>query len=143
IALTNFPSTVGGIVQLATPTSTGSPSPNAIPEGITLGVGRVRDGRTSWAAILSALRGDASTNVISTPTILTMDNEQAEIRVGQEVPFLTGSFTNTGAAQGAVNPFQTIQRQEVGTRLMITPQINEGTGVKLLLEQETSSISAG
>ncbi|HEU4620065.1 MAG TPA: hypothetical protein VFV10_18660, partial [Gammaproteobacteria bacterium] len=62
---------------------------------------------------------------------------------GQEVPFLTGQFTNTGAATGAVNPFQTIQREEVGTRLKITPQINEGNGVKLTIEQETSSISAG
>jgi general secretion pathway protein D len=143
VGLTNFPSTIGGILQLATPNPSGTPSTGAIPEGVVLGIGRVRDAGTSWAAIVNALRGDANTNVISTPTILTMDNEEAEIRVGQEVPFLTGSFTNTGAAQGAVNPFQTIQRQEVGTRLKITPQINEGTGVKLLIEQETSSISAG
>ncbi|NIW25332.1 MAG: type II secretion system protein GspD, partial [Gammaproteobacteria bacterium] len=66
------------------------------------------------------MEGDASTNIIATPTIVTLDNEEAEIRVGQEVPFLTGSFAATGAAQGAVNPFQTIQRQEVGTRLAIT-----------------------
>jgi general secretion pathway protein D len=72
-----------------------------------------------------------------------MDNEQAIISVGQEVPFLTGQFTATGAAQGAINPFQTIQRQEIGTSLTITPQINEGTGVKLTIEQKTSSISAG
>ena len=72
-----------------------------------------------------------------------MDNEQAEISVGQEVPFLTGQFTATGAAQGAINPFQTIQRQAIGTSLTITPQINEGTGVKLNIEQKTSSISAG
>jgi general secretion pathway protein D len=57
------------------------------------------------------------------------------------VPFLTGQFTNTGANQGSVNPFQTIQREEVGTRLKITPQINEGSGVKLIIDQETSSLS--
>jgi general secretion pathway protein D len=74
---------------------------------------------------------------------VTLDNEEAEIRVGQEVPFLTGQFTNTGASQGSVNPFQTIQREEVGTSLKITPQIHEGSGVKLTIEQETSSISAG
>jgi len=72
-----------------------------------------------------------------------MDNQEAEIKVGQEVPFLTGSFTNTGAAAGAVNPFQTIQREEVGTSLKITPQINEGSGVLLKIEQENSNISQG
>jgi general secretion pathway protein D len=91
---------------------------------------------------LNALRGDGETNIISTPNIVTLDNEEAEIRVGQEVPFLTGQFTNTGANQGSVNPFQTIQRQEVGTSLKITPQINEGSGVKLEIEQETSSLGA-
>ena len=106
-------------------------------------MGRINRAETSWAAILTALQGDATTNIISTPSIVTMDNEQAEISVGQEVPFLTGQFTATGAAQGAINPFQTIQRQEIGTSLTITPQINEGTGVKLNIEQETSSISAG
>jgi general secretion pathway protein D len=109
---------------------------------LTLGVGRIRDTGTSWAAIISALREDGGTNIVSTPTIVTLDNEEAEIRVGQEVPFLTGQFTNTGAAQGSVNPFQTINREEVGTRLKITPQINEGTGVKLTIEQETSSIGS-
>jgi general secretion pathway protein D len=93
---------------------------------------------------VSALRGDADTNVVSTPQIVTLDNEEAEIKVGQQVPFVTGQFTNTGSASvGTVNPFQTIQRQEVGTKLKITPQINEGSGVKLKIEQETSSISAG
>jgi general secretion pathway protein D len=92
---------------------------------------------------LNALRGDGETNIVSTPHIVTLDNEEAEIRVGQEVPFLTGQFTNTGANQGSVNPFQTIQREEVGTSLKITPQINEGSGVKLDIEQETSSLSAG
>jgi general secretion pathway protein D len=81
---------------------------------------------------------------VSTPQIVTLDNEEAEIKVGQEVPFVTGQFTNAGSANvGSVNPFQTIQRQEVGTKLKITPQINEGSGVKLKIEQETSSISAG
>jgi general secretion pathway protein D len=91
---------------------------------------------------LNALRGDGETNIISTPQIVTLDNEEAEIRVGQEVPFLTGQFTNTGANQGSVNPFQTITREQVGTSLKITPQINEGSGVKLEIEQETSSLSA-
>ena len=140
IGITNFG--IGtGIVQLGAAAAGGTPDPSGIGRGITTGVGRVSDTGTSWAAILSALRGDAATNIVSTPTIVTLDNEEAEIRVGQEVPFLTGQFTNTGAAAGSVNPFQTIQREEVGTSLKITPQINEGSGVKLTIEQETSSLS--
>ncbi len=143
VALTNFGSTVPGVVQFGTAAGGGTPDPSLLPEGAVLAVGQIRDNGTSWAAILSALRGDATTNIISTPSIVTLDNEEAEIRVGQEVPFLTGSFTNTGGAAGAVNPFQTIQREEVGTSLKITPQINEGSGVKLTIEQETSSINFG
>jgi general secretion pathway protein D len=142
VGLTNFSTTSGGILQLGAAAAGGTPDPSAIAQGLTLGVGRVRDAGTSWAAIVSALRADSGSNVVSTPTIVTLDNEEAEIRVGQEVPFLTGQFTNTGAAAGSVNPFQTIQREEVGTRLKITPQINEGNGVKLTIEQETSSIGA-
>ena len=141
IGLTNFGSTVPGIIQLGAAGASGMPNPSLLPEGAVLAIGQVRDTGTSWAAILSALRGDATTNIISTPSIVTLDNEEAEIRVGQEVPFLTGSFSNTGGT-GAVNPFQTIQREEVGTSLKITPQIDSGRGVKLTIEQETSSISS-
>ena len=145
--LTNFSATTGGIVQLgqagSASGSSASSAANLIRDGITMAVGKVSDAGTSWAAILQALAGDADTNIVSTPHIVTLDNEEAEIKVGQEVPFVTGQYTNTGAANGAVNPFQTIQRQQVGTRLKITPQINEGNGVKLTIEQETSSLSGG
>ncbi len=143
VALTNFGSTLPGVVELATAAASGTPNPSALPEGAVLAVGAISDTGTSWAAVLSALNGDATTNIIATPSIVTLDNEQAEIRVGQEVPFLTGSFSNTGAVAGSVNPFQTIQREEVGTSLVITPQIDSGSGVKLTIEQETSSISSG
>ena len=143
--LTNFSATTGGIVQLGTAagggTSGTTPATNLIRDGITMAIGKISDAGTSWAAILNALAGDADTNIVSTPHIVTLDNEEAEINVGQEVPFVTGQYTNTGAAQGSVNPFQTIQRQKVGTRLKITPQINEGNGVKLTIEQETSSLA--
>ncbi len=142
LGLTNFSNAGGGILGLAGATATGTPDLSAIAEGITLGLGKITDSGTSWAALLNALRGDGETNIVSTPNIVTLDNEEAEIRVGQEVPFLTGQFTNTGANQGSVNPFQTIQREEVGTSLKITPQINEGSGVKLEIEQETSSLGA-
>ena len=73
---------------------------------------------------------------------MTLDNEEAEIVVGQNVPFVTGSFTNTGAAAGSVDPFQTIQREDVGITLRIKPQINEGNAVVMQVEQEVSSISS-
>ena len=112
-----------------------------IGEGITVGVGRISDGSVSFAAILRALEGDADTNIISTPSVVTTDNEEATLNVGQEVPFVTGSYSNTGNAGGAVNPFQTIQRQQIGVKLAITPQINEGDSMLLEISQEISSIS--
>ena len=143
LALTNFPSTASGVVQLgAAAAGTVPANPAALPDGILSAVGSINDTGTSWAAVVTALAGDATTNIIGTPTIVTLDNEEAEIHVGQEVPFLTGQFTNTGATAGSVNPFQTVQRQEIGMRLAITPQINEGSGVKLLIDQETSSLNA-
>jgi general secretion pathway protein D len=119
--------------------------PAALPTGLTLGAGRFLDSGTNFALLLRALRGDSNTNILQTPSIITLDNEEAEIKVAQEVPFLTGSFTNTGVnnAQGQVNPFQTIQREEVGTILKITPQINEGDAVMLKIEQEDSSVAQG
>jgi general secretion pathway protein D len=113
-------------------------------KGITLGVGRISDTGTSFAAIINALASDASTNIIGTPVLVTMDNEEAEIQVGQEVPFVTGQYTNTGATGGntSVNPFQTIQREQVGLTLKLTPQINEGDAVLLKIEQELSALAA-
>jgi general secretion pathway protein D len=141
VGVTNFGSTVAGILQLGTASAAGTPDPSSLPEGLALAGGSVSDTGTSWAAVISALRGDSDTNIVATQTIVTMDNEEAEIKVGQEVPFVTGQFTNTGANAGSVNPFQTIQREEVGTNLKITPQINEGNGVTLTIEQENSSLS--
>jgi general secretion pathway protein D len=119
--------------------------PTLLPTGLTLGAGRFLDSGTNFALLLRALRGDSNTNILQTPSIITLDNEEAEIKVAQEVPFLTGSFSNTGVGnqQGQVNPFQTIQRQEVGTILKITPQINEGDAVMLKIEQEDSSVAQG
>ncbi len=146
LAATNFPSFGQGVVQLAGAAggdaAATANAASAIGTGITAGVGRLEDGGISWAAIVRALESDADTNIISTPSILTTDNEEASINVGQEVPFVTGSFTNTGAAAGAVNPFQSIQREQVGTKLTVTPQINEGDSLLLTLSQEVSSIAA-
>lgn len=117
-----------------------------VPSGLTLGGGRFPDNGTSFAVLLRALRGDSSTNILQTPSITTLDNEEAEIKVAQEVPFITGQFTNTGSGSGSggsVNPFQTIQREEVGEILKITPQINNSTSVMLKIEQESSSLAQG
>ncbi len=91
--------------------------------------------------ILNALESQSNTNILSTPSLLTLDNEEASIAVGQEVPFVTGSFTNTGGNNGAQNPFQTIQRQSVGINLTVTPQVNEGDSVVLEISQEVSSLA--
>ena len=143
-AITNFPPGTG-VAQIGGALAGGGdttvdPS-GLIGAGITLGVGRISETGTSFAAILTALQGDADTNIISTPTIITTDNEEASLNVGQEVPFVTGSFTNTGGTVGAVNPFQTVQRESVGTKLVITPQINDGDSLLLKISQETSSIA--
>ena len=118
---------------------------SALPTGLTLGAGRFLDSGHNFAVLLRALRGDGNTNILQTPSIITLDNEEAEIKVAQEVPFVTGQFTNTGVGnqQGQVNPFQTIQREEVGTILKITPQINEGDAVMLKIEQESSASRQG
>jgi general secretion pathway protein D len=145
IAVTNFPSFGSGVVQIAAAGATdgGSVSEGTalIGDGMTLGVGRISDSGVSFAAIIRALNGDADTNIISTPSLVTTDNEEASLNVGQEVPFVTGSYSNTGNAGGAVNPFQTIQREQIGVKLTITPQINEGDSLLLKISQEISSIA--
>jgi general secretion pathway protein D len=144
IGITNFPASGTNLINLIGATQGGTIDPSAaaaIGEGISIGVGRIVSGGTSFAAILHALEADATTNIISTPTIVTTDNEEASLNVGQEVPFVTGSFTNTGTAGGAVNPFQTIQREQIGVKLTITPQINEGNAILLKISQEISSIA--
>jgi len=108
--------------------------------GLSLGWGVVDDD-LSMTVILNALEEQQNANILSTPSLLTLDNEEAFITVGQQVPFITGSFTNTGAANGAQNPFQTIERQSVGITLTVTPQINEGDSVVLDIQQEVNSLT--
>jgi general secretion pathway protein D len=108
-----------GIAQGTSGTgTTGTTTTGTLPTGTTLAVGRLKAGGLNFAAMVRALRGDSDSNIIATPSTLTLDNQEAEVKVADEVPFLTGSFSNTGTAtNGAVNPFQTVQRQEVGTIL--------------------------
>ncbi len=147
ISATNFPDFGPGVIQLGAAAAGGGEGNEAaaiglLGEGITAGVGRLSDTGVSFAAVLRALQGDADTNILSTPSVVTTDNEEATLNVGQEVPFVTGSFTNTGGGNvGAVNPFQTVQRQQVGVELIITPQINDSNSLLLDIRQEISSIA--
>jgi general secretion pathway protein D len=139
-----FVSPVGGtsIVDLAGAIQNPANASTTLLQGTTIGIGRIAGTGVNFAATLRALRGDTNTNVLSTPSAVTMDNQEAELKVAQEVPFITGQFTNTTAVTGgAVNPFQTIQRQEVGTILKVTPTISaEGTSLMLKISIESSSI---
>jgi len=143
IALTNFPDSGPGVVQLAGAAAGDGTTDigGLLGSGVTVGVGRISDSGLSFAAILRALEGAADTNIISTPSLVTTDNEEASLNVGQEVPFVTGSYSNTGNAGGAVNPFQTINREQIGVKLTITPQINEGDSLLLKISQEISNIA--
>ena len=144
IGAINFPDMGPGVVQFAGLTNNSNnininPS-NFIGQGMSIGVGKITKQGTSFASILRTLEGIADTNIISTPSIVTTDNEEASLNVGK-VPFVTGSFSNTGSTGGAINPFQTIQREQVGVGLTITPQINEDS-ILLSIAQEISNISA-
>ena len=119
----------------------------AVPNGLTMGFGQLTDNGVSWAALIRAIGGQGNTNIIATPSVVTLDNEEAEIKIAKEVPFVTGQYTTASTGSGGVNnqfsnPFQTIQREEVGNILKITPQINEGDSVQLKISQEASNIAA-
>ncbi len=121
----------------------GGVTPTSLPAGLSLGLGDESSSGVRYGALLRALQSDTNTNILSTPNIVTLDNEEAELIVGQNLPFVTGSFTTSVDGGGATNPFQTIERQDVGLTLKVTPQINEGDTVKLVIEQETSSVIPG
>ena len=93
------------------------------------------------SALAKALEGESDANVLSTPNILTMDNEEAEIVVGQNVPFVTGSYSQISQGTAVENPFQTIRRQDVGLTLRIKPQITEGSAIKMEIFQEVSNVA--
>src|ERR1700736_1881771 len=119
-------------------------SSSTVGTGATFALGKYNSntGR-GFAALVQALRSDGSSNIISTPSLITMNNEEAEVKVTQEIPLITGSYSSsTAAVNGTTSPFTTIQREEVGTILKVTPHINEGNSVQLKIEQEDSSPGA-
>ncbi|MDF3020589.1 MAG: hypothetical protein K0Q92_1892 [Steroidobacteraceae bacterium] len=145
IPLGLFNQQVGGVsvLDLAGAIDNPANTPSGIQNGSTFGIGRIASSGVNFAAMLRAIQGDSTTNVIATPSAVTMDNQEAELKVAQEVPFVTGSYTNTGGNNnGNVNPFTTVQREEVGTILKITPKINaQGGLVQLKIELESSELT--
>ncbi len=138
---TNFGAGGQNIINLATQAASGSVAPTP---GFNLGAARQTNGVYVLGFLAHFLESTGSGNVLSTPNLLTLDNEEAKIVIGQNVPFVTGQFTNTGSgsSSGSVNPFQTIERKDVGLTLKVKPQISENGTVKLTIYQEVSSVQA-
>jgi general secretion pathway protein D len=123
-----------------------SQNPAGAAQGLNLGVmkGTVTIGGVqilNMGLLMRALETDADANILSTPTLLTLDNEEAKIVIGQNVPFITGSYAVSAAAT-TPTPFQTIERKDVGITLKIKPQISEGDTVRLQISQEVSSVDS-
>jgi general secretion pathway protein D len=109
--------------------------------GFSLGIFRQINGQLGLGALAHALESDANANILSIPNLITLDNEEAKIIVGQNVPFITGQYTTPASAGSAgVNPFQTVERKDIGLSLRVRPQISEGGTVKMSIYQETSSV---
>ncbi|TIC79069.1 type II secretion system secretin GspD [Crenobacter intestini] len=149
---TNFPNPGPGILGTALSPSLGSDAQStalgALANSAGLNIGLI-DGTVNIPGIgeilnigvlARALETQAKGNVLSSPTLMTMDNEQATIVIGQNVPFLTGQYANTGGSNGAANPFQTFERKDVGVKLQLTPQVSEGGMIRLKIFQEASSV---
>jgi general secretion pathway protein D len=139
-AIGGFIAPIGGtsIVDLFNDAQNPSNISSNPPTGTTIGIGKLTASGVNFAAILRALQSDTRTNIIATPQVVTRDNQEAKMEVAQEVPFLTGQYTTTN---GTGSAFQTIEREEVGTILTVTPTINEGDAVLLKLQVESSSLA--
>ncbi|MDD3937419.1 type II secretion system secretin GspD [Rhodoferax sp.] len=135
----NFGTGGKNIINLATAGATGTVAP---PRGLNFGAVQQTNGVYVLGFLARFLEDSGSGNVLSTPNLLTLDNEEAKIVIGQNVPFVTGQFTNTGSNNGSVNPFQTIERKDVGLTLKVKPQISENGTVKLAIYQEVSNVLA-
>ena len=131
---------LGGATQsvLSTAAAVSSGTAASLSGGLSMALGRFGTGNVDFGFLLTAIASDADNNILSTPTLVTMDNQEAEIVVGQNLPFVTGqtlSSTNS-------NPFTTIERRDVGISLKVKPQINEGNNIKMEIQQDVESVSA-
>jgi len=136
-ALTGFNTGGNNLISQAAAKASGAP-PLAPGNGLSLGILN----QTGLGALVHALESDTSANILSMPNLITLDNEEAKIIVGQNVPFITGQYTTAASAGGSagVNPFQTVERKDIGLTLRVKPQISQGGTVKMSIYQETSAI---
>jgi len=134
---TNF--SIGGTNILSLAAGGGATLPSS---GLNFGVAQRTNGVYVLGFLARYLQSNGDGNILSTPNLLTLDNEEAKIVIGQNVPFVTGQYTNTGSSSNTVNPFQTIERKDVGLTLKVKPQISENGTVRLSISQEVSSVQA-
>jgi general secretion pathway protein D len=128
-----LPALIGGVVNQDISAAA------SIPNGVVIGGADLnQSGQLGFGGLIQALRSDSGSRILSTPSVVTLDNEEATLSVGREVPFVTGSYTNNN--NNTTNPFQTIERQEVGVMLRVRPQVNEGSAVRMEIEQESSDV---
>jgi len=137
---TNFGTAGNNIINLSAAGAAGSVSAALPGNGLNLGLLQKVNGVYTLGALARFLETVSGTNILSTPNLVALDNEEAKIVVGQNVPFVTGSFTNTGTSGSTVNPFQTVERKDVGLTLKIKPQIGEGGVIRMTVFQENSSV---
>ncbi|MBW8314486.1 MAG: type II secretion system secretin GspD, partial [Hydrogenophaga sp.] len=140
---TNFGTGGNNILTNLLPVAQGDTASITAPgTGLNIGAAQQRNGVYILGFLARFLQQNGEGNILSTPNLLTLDNEEAKIVIGQNVPFVTGQFTNTGSNEGSVNPFQTIERQDVGLTLRVKPQISENGTIKMTIFQEVSSVQA-
>ena len=145
--LTNF----DGLLSTLLGAGLGNPTEESVASSLselprsTLGVAGDFDPVTGkgMGILIQALKTDGSTNILSTPSVVTLDNEEAILSVGEEVPFVTGSFSSISNNNSNSNPFTTVNREEIGVMLKVTPQISKGNAVRLEIEQESSKVKSG
>lgn len=147
---TDFPASGTSLRQLVAGSLSGTDqgraaAAEALGPGAGFAVGRVRDDGLSFAALISAVENTAGSNILGTPMVVTLDNQEATINVGQNVPFITGSYASSGinpsSADGQIRPFTTVGRNDIGLTLTITPRINQGDAVRLEIDQTLSELA--
>ena len=146
--LTNFDSLLSSLLGVAADGEVDEAALTNIVSGLpksAVGIAGDFDQNTGkgMGILIQALKTDGATNILSTPSVVTLDNEEATLSVGEEVPFVTGSFSSISNNTSSGNPFTTVNREEVGVMLKVKPQISKGNGVRLEIEQESSKVKSG
>jgi general secretion pathway protein D len=137
---TNFFAGAKNIINIGQAAAT-DPASITPGQGMNIAAARKFNGVYVLGFLANFLQTNADGNILSTPNLVTLDNEEAKIIIGKNVPFPTGSYTNTGGSSSAVNPFTTVERKDVGLTLRVKPQISESGTIKMVIYQEVSSIA--